>query len=66
MSLNIKIGAPVSPPQIEDLDTRANLCKNIIQQPSKMTIEPSQRGIFLCDANRSNNSVNLKKDGIWE
>ena len=30
--------------QIRDLDTRANFCKkHFIQQPSKMSMEPSQK-----------------------
>ena len=39
---------------------------NFIQQPSKMTTEPSQRGNVLCDANGTKNSINFKNDDLKE
>ena len=53
--------------QIEDLDIRANLCKNDFYQA---TIKNYNGAVvmrkFLCDANVINNSIDLKKNDIGE
>ena len=36
------------------------------QKPSKMTMDPKQRELFLCDVNGTKNSIKLKKDNTVE
>ena len=48
--------------QIQDRNEGATSFKNnFIQQPSKITMEPSQL-YFLCNTNGTNNSTKLKND----
>ena len=47
--------------QIKDLNTRANLCENNFHLSSIKNDNGYLQQEKICDANRTNNSINLKK-----